>query len=91
LQFTGFCSKIPKLAFNQWGAGVIEHVSSAEELEVVMSSEVRDKPDLYLRHPRPPILRDYFNSRLRKVMHAHWQLRQITVKFEVEESFAPAI
>jgi len=70
---------------------IIEHVSSAEELEVVVSSEVRDKPDPYLRHPRPPMLRDYFNPRLRKVMLVHRQLRQITVKFDVEESFAPAM
>jgi hypothetical protein len=70
---------------------IIEHVSSAEELEVVASSEVRENPDLYLKHPRPPMLRDYFNLRLRKVMLVHRQLRQITVKFEVEESFAPAM
>jgi len=37
------------------------------------------------------MLRDYFNPRLRKVMPVHRQLRQITVKFEVEESFAPAM
>ena len=70
---------------------IIEHVSSAEELDVVVSSDVRDKPDLYLRYPRPPMLRDYFNPRLRKVMPVQRQLRQITVKFEVEESFAPAM
>jgi hypothetical protein len=70
---------------------IIEHVSSEEELEVVVSSEVRDRPDLYLKHPRPPMLRDYFNPRLRKVMLVHRQLRQITVKFEVEEGFAPAM
>jgi hypothetical protein len=70
---------------------IIEHVSSAEELEVVASSEVHAKPDLYLKHPRPPMLRDYFNPRMRKVMLVHRQLRQITVKFEVEESFAPAM
>ncbi|MBO0798052.1 MAG: hypothetical protein J2P31_04445 [Blastocatellia bacterium] len=68
---------------------IIEHVSSEEELGVVMSSEVRDNPDLYLRHPRPPMLRDYFNPRLRKVMSVHRQLRQITVKFKVEEGFVP--
>jgi len=70
---------------------IIEHVSSTEELEVVVTSEVRDNPDLYLKHPRPPMLRDYFNPRLRKVMLVHQQVRQITVKFEVEESFAPAM
>jgi hypothetical protein len=68
---------------------IIEHVSSAEELEVVASSEVRERPDLYLKHPRPPMLRDYFNPRMRKVMLVHRQLRQITVKFDVEEGFAP--
>jgi hypothetical protein len=52
---------------------------------------VRDKPDLYLKHPRPPMLIDYFNPRLRKVMLVHRQVRQITVKFQVEESFAPAM
>src|SRR5215475_10623202 len=29
---------------------IIEHVSSTEELEVVVCSEVRDNPDLYLKH-----------------------------------------
>src|SRR5262245_9996048 len=70
---------------------IIEHVSSTEELEVVVSSEVRDNPDLYLKHPRPPMLRDYFNPRLRKVMLVHRRTRQITVKFDVEESFAPVM
>jgi hypothetical protein len=70
---------------------IIEHITSAEELELVVSSEVRDKPDLYLKHPRPPMLIDYFNPRLRKVMPVHRQLRQITVKFEVDEGFAPAM
>lgn len=70
---------------------IIEHITSPEELELVVSSEVRDKPDLYLKHPRPPMLIDYFNPRLRKLMHVHRRLRQITVKFEVDEGFAPAL
>jgi hypothetical protein len=57
----------------------------------VVSAEVHDNPDLYLKHPLPPMLRDYFNLRLRKVMLMHQQLRQITVKFEVEEGFAPVM
>lgn len=70
---------------------IIEHVSSHEEMEVVASSEVRDNPDLYLKHPRPPMLRDYFNPQLCKVMPVHRVLRQITVKFDVEEHNAPAL
>jgi hypothetical protein len=70
---------------------IIEHVSSKEELEVVASSEVRGNPDLYLKHPRPPMLPDYFNPRLRKVMPVHRVLRQITVKFDIDEYNVPAL
>jgi hypothetical protein len=70
---------------------IIEHVSSLEELKVVASSEVYNNPDLYLKHPRPPMLKDYFNPRLRKVMPVHRVLRQITVKFDVEEQNVPAL
>jgi hypothetical protein len=70
---------------------IIEHVSSRAEMEVVASSEVRENPNLYLKHPRPPMLRDYFNPRLRKVMPVNRQLRQIIVKFSVEEYYVPAL
>ncbi|MFN0088518.1 MAG: hypothetical protein ACKVX9_24220 [Blastocatellia bacterium] len=70
---------------------IIEHASSHEEMEVVVSSEVRANPSLYLKHPRPPMLVDYFNPRLRKVMPVHRVLRHITVKFDIEESFSPAL
>jgi hypothetical protein len=69
---------------------IIEHVSSEEEQGVVASSAVRENPDLYLKHPRPPMLRDYFNPRLRKVMPVHRVMRQITVKFNIEELNVPA-
>lgn len=70
---------------------IIEHVSSKEEMEVVASSEVRSNPDLYLKHPRPPMLRDYFNPRLRKILPVHRTIRQITVKFDIEECYVPAL
>lgn len=68
---------------------IVQHVSSREELEMVGSSDVRHDPDFYLKHPRPPMLRDYFNPALRKVMPVQRQLRQITVKFEVDEAYVP--
>lgn len=70
---------------------IIEHVSSPDEVDLVASSEVRSNPDLYLKHPRPPMLRDYFNPQLFKVTPVHRVVRQVTVKFDVEESFAPAL
>jgi hypothetical protein len=69
---------------------IVQHVSSREKLDVVAASEVMDKPDYYLKHPRPSMLRDYFNPKLHKVMAVHRQLRQITVKFEVDAAYVPA-
>ena len=70
---------------------VIQHVASRDELDVVASSSVRRDPDLYLKHVRPPMLKDYFNPQLRMVMPVHRRLRQITVRFEIEEDFVPAL
>lgn len=70
---------------------VVQHVSSRDELDVVAASAVRHRPDLYLRHPRPPMLGDYFNSNLHAVMPVHRRLRQVTIRFEIEEDYLPAL
>ena len=70
---------------------VVQHISTRDELEVLAASPIRRDPDLYFKHPRPPMLKDYFNPQLRKIMSAHRRVRQITVKFEVEETFIPAL
>jgi hypothetical protein len=70
---------------------IVQHVSSRDELEVVASSSVRRDPDLYLKHVRPPMLKDYFNPHLHMVLPVHRRLRQVTVRFEVEEDFVPAL
>jgi len=69
---------------------IVQHVSSRDQLDVVAASQVEDNPDYFLKHPRPSMLIDYFNPRLRKVMPVHRQLRQVTVKFEVDEAYVPA-
>ena len=70
---------------------VVQHVSTRDELEVVAASAIRRDPDIYFKHPRPPMLKDYFDPALRKVMPAHRRVRQITVKFQVEETYIPAL
>lgn len=70
---------------------VVQHVSTRDELEMVASSEVRRDPDLYLKARRPSMLNDYFNPKLRKVIPAHRQLRQVKVRFSVSEYFVPAL
>ena len=70
---------------------IVQLVSSRDELDVVGSSKIRERPDQYLRHPRPSLLKDYFNPKLRKIVPIHRRLRQVTVKFEVNETYVPAM
>jgi hypothetical protein len=69
---------------------IVQHVPSRDALEVVASHEVRSNIDLYLRHPRPPMLRDYLNPLVHKVFSFPRRLQQITVRFEVSERDVPA-
>ena len=70
---------------------VIQHVTTRDELDVVAASAIRQDPDAYLKHPRPSMLKDYFNPELRKVMPVNRRVRQITVKWQVEEEYIPAV
>lgn len=70
---------------------VVQHVSTRDELDVVAAAAIRKDPDAYFKSPRPSMLKDYFNPRLHKVMQVHRRLRQIRVKFEVEETYLPMI
>jgi len=69
---------------------IIQQVYSREELNVVASTAVNAQPDLFVRHPRPPMLKDYFDPKLRKIIPVIRRLRQVTLKFQVDEAFVPA-
>jgi hypothetical protein len=68
---------------------VIQHASSREEVDLVAAQEVRRDPDLCLKHPRPPMLKDYFNPELHMVFPAFRRLRHVMVRFQVEEYSEP--
>jgi hypothetical protein len=70
---------------------IVQHVSSRDELTALACTAVTDSPNFYLQEPRPMMLKDYFEPRLRKVMPVHRRLRQIRVKFDVDEAFIPAL
>lgn len=70
---------------------IVQHCSTRDELEVVACSQVRKSPELYLEHKRPPMLRDYLDPRLHMVMPVRRRLRQVVVKFEIEEDFVPSM
>jgi len=70
---------------------IVQHVPSREELKIIASSSLSRNLDLCLRHPRPPVLKDYFDPQLRKVVPVPRRLRQVRVKFELDEADVPAV
>jgi hypothetical protein len=70
---------------------IVQHVSSRDQLDLVGSAQIRRNPDHYLKHPRPSMLKDYFDPKLHKRFQVQRRLRQITVKFEVDEAYVPAL
>ncbi|HKS37122.1 MAG TPA: hypothetical protein VJW76_08035 [Verrucomicrobiae bacterium] len=70
---------------------IIQHVSTRHELDIVGSSAIRRDPDLYLKHPRPSMLKDYFDPKLHRVFQVHRRWKQVTVKYEVDETYVPAL
>ena len=70
---------------------IVQHISSRDELSVLACTAVTDAPNFYLQDARPMMLKDYFDPRLHKVMSVHRRLRQVTVKFDVDVTFTPAL
>lgn len=70
---------------------IVQHVSCREELNVLACTVVTDTPNFFLKEPRPMMLKDYFDPRLRKTLLVHKRTRQVTVKFEIDDGFLPAL
>src|SRR2546422_2816490 len=69
---------------------LIQHISRREELEAVISGEVSQKPDLFLKAARPPLLKDYFDPALRKLVGVTRKDRLVRATFGIEQSDIPA-
>ena len=70
---------------------IVQHVSTRSQLDVVAATAVQRNPDFYLQRARPPMLPDYFDARLHMVMPVHRRVRQVTLRFEIEEEYVPAV
>lgn len=70
---------------------LVQQVSRREELAVIMGGEVANQPDLFLKDPRPPVLKDYFDPRLRMVLHVPRTHKQIRVAVSYGEENAPSL
>src|SRR5712691_3603975 len=64
---------------------VIQTVTRREELQVIAGGDIGENPDRYLVAPRPPLLKDYFDERLRKLLRVPRRQRQVKITFGVEQ------
>lgn len=70
---------------------IVQHVSCREELNVLACTAVTDAPNFFLKEPRPMMLKDYFDPRLRKILPVHKRTRQVTVEFDIDDGFVPSL
>lgn len=70
---------------------IVQHVSCREELNVLACTAVTEAPNFFLKEPRPMMLKDYFDPRLRKILPVHKRTRQVMVKFDIDDGFVPSI
>jgi hypothetical protein len=66
---------------------VVQTVSSRDELDIVAKSVVASDPGYFLNGPRPPLLKDFVDPRIRKVLPIKKVSRMIEVNFEVRDYF----
>ncbi len=68
---------------------LIQHVSRRDELSVISRGELIDRTDVYLRSPRPPLLKDYFDPLLRREIDVPGKVRQVRIAFGEESLDLP--
>jgi hypothetical protein len=64
---------------------LVQTVTRLDELYLSASRQVAKSPAFYFKAPRPPLLKDFFDPKIRKVLPTNRLLRMIEVKFEVED------
>jgi len=70
---------------------VVQHISRRDELELVGSSDLQQNPDRLLKAPRPPLLKDYFDPRLRQIIPVVQKNRMVKVSFGLEQNDIPSV
>jgi hypothetical protein len=67
---------------------IVEDVTRKDELKLTAEDDVAADPEFYFASKRPPILRDFFDPRLAKVLHMLPMESHIEVELKVRSSTA---
>lgn len=68
---------------------VIQTVTRRDELEIAAAQPVIDDPAFYFRSARPPILKDFFDPRIRTVLPVRRMEKFVEVSFEIKDFTVP--
>lgn len=69
---------------------LVQRITRRDEMELIASGDLQSNPDRYLKARRPPLLKDYFDPRFRKIVQVPRKNRLVRVQFDVEQSDVPA-
>ncbi len=64
---------------------IIQTATRWDELRLVAAYAVREDPGFYFRAARPPLLKDFFDPRIRKVLRVQSMASVVELSFEVNE------
>ncbi len=64
---------------------IVQSVTRLDELRLVASRSVLDDPAFYFRSKRPPLLKDFFDPRIRKIVPVRSMANVVEVSIEVKE------
>ncbi len=64
---------------------VIQTVTRRDELEVAAAQTVVDDPAFYFKAARPPILKDFYDPKIRTLLRARRLEKLVEVRFEIKE------
>lgn len=68
---------------------IVQTVTRQDEFDVVAKAEVAERTEFYFRTQRPPLLKDFFDPRIRRVYPVRRTKRVIEVNFDVREFTVP--
>jgi hypothetical protein len=69
---------------------IIQKLTRRDELELVTNADVAQNPDRYFKAPRPPVLKDYFDPKLRQIIAVARKQRTVQITFGIDVSDVPA-
>jgi hypothetical protein len=64
---------------------IIQTVSRRDELDICAPSDVAKSPGYYFNAPRPPLLKDFFDPNIRKVLPIKQRVKMVEINFDVQE------